>query len=212
MTPVTLMEKGRAEAFSDGVFAIAITLLILEIRVPHNAEISNRELAHSLLDLWPSFLAFVASFVTILVLWINHHGLFTLVHRTYPRFLFANGVLLLLITFLPFSTALVARHLAGPAANTAAVFYCGTYVLTNLAFHLTLSAAATRHSLRSGVRAALIQRIRTAYTIGFFLYVAATVIAWYHALAGIITCSLLWLLWATLSYSDADEVTEHRRA
>src|SRR5690349_5557000 len=73
-------ETARVEAFSDGVFAIAITLLILEIKVPHlPSGAGSRELLHALLAEWPSLLAFVLSFTAVLVMWINHHGLFNLI-------------------------------------------------------------------------------------------------------------------------------------
>ncbi|HEY5138232.1 MAG TPA: TMEM175 family protein [Methylococcales bacterium] len=196
------MGKGRTEAFSDGVFSIAITLLILEIKVPPFLGQSNRELAWALLSLWPSFFAFVGSFATILVLWINHHGLFTLAEHATPEFLFANGFLLLLVIFLPFPTALLARHLTGPGANTAAVVYCGTYVLTNISYYLLLSAVASPQSIRKDIDSALVQRIRITYMFGSLIYIAATIVAWFHAFAGVLICSLPWLLWTHLSYSN----------
>ena len=95
-------ETGRVEAFSDGVFAIAITLLILEIKVPKLSHDSPpAALARALLDLWPSFLAFLLSFFAILIMWINHHGLFNMVRRVSPGFLYANGFLLLFVSFVP---------------------------------------------------------------------------------------------------------------
>jgi uncharacterized membrane protein len=196
------MGKGRTEAFSDGVFSIAITLLILEIKVPPFIGQSNQELAWALFSLWPSFFAFVGSFATILVLWINHHGLFTLAEHATPKFLFANGFLLLLVIFLPFPTALLARHLTGPGANTAAVVYCGAYVVTNLSYHLLLSAVVSPQSIRKEVSPDLIRRIRIAYIFGSLIYITATVVAWFHAFAGVLICSLLWLLWTKLNYSD----------
>ena len=163
---------------------------------------SNQELAWALLSLWPSFFAFIGSFATILVLWINHHGLFTLAEHVTPQFLFANGFLLLIVIFLPFPTALLAQRLTGPGANTGAVVYCGTFVLTNISYHLLLSAVASPQSIRKDVSPDLIKRIRTAYIFGSLIYVTATVVAWFNALAGVLICSLLWLLWTRLSYSD----------
>ncbi len=110
---------GRAEAFSDGVFAIAITLLILEIRVPH----VEHGLWAGLLALWPSYVAFLMSFVVILIMWVNHHELLRMVRGVNYPFLFANGLLLLTVTFVPFPTAVLAANLATteakPAANRA---------------------------------------------------------------------------------------------
>jgi uncharacterized membrane protein len=199
------MGKGRTEAFSDGVFAIAITLLILEIKVPPVSGQSNRELFWELFSLWPSFFAFVGSFATILVLWINHHGLFTLAEHATPQFLFANGFLLLFVIFLPFPTALLAQHLTGAGANTAAMVYCGTFVLTNIAYHLLLSAVTSPQAIRKDISPALIRRIRIAYVFGTLIYVTATIVAWFNAVVGVLICSLFWILWARLSYSEKAE-------
>src|SRR3989454_9603804 len=105
----------RVEAFSDGVFAIAITLLILEIRVPR----VEHGLWAGLLALWPSYIAFLLSFVVILIMWVNHHELLRMVRAVNYPFLFANGFLLLTVTFVPFPTAVVAAYLATPDARVA---------------------------------------------------------------------------------------------
>lgn len=98
----------RVEAFSDGVFAIAITLLILEIPVPHpGAGGGHGKLWGSLAAIWPSYLAFVFSFFVILIMWVNHHELMRLVRVVDYPFLFANGFLLLSVTFVPFPTAVL---------------------------------------------------------------------------------------------------------
>ena len=82
------MEKGRLEAFSDGIFAIAATLLVLEITVPHLEE--GGSLGRALLDLWPSYLAYATSFLTIGIMWVNHHSVFRQIGETDHRFLFIN--------------------------------------------------------------------------------------------------------------------------
>src|SRR6188508_1713412 len=118
-------QTGRVEAFSDGVFAIAITLLILEIRVPPHDETAETGLLEPLVHLWPSYFAFFMSFAVILVMWVNHHRIFTFVQRIDDAFLYWNGLLLLLVTAVPFPTALLAEHLMGPDARVAAAVYSG---------------------------------------------------------------------------------------
>ena len=105
------MEKSRLEAFSDGVFAIAITLLVLEIVVPHIEE--HGDLGQALLDLWPSYLAYATSFLTIGIMWINHHTVFRQLGEVDHRFLFINLGLLMCISFVPFPTTLLADYAWG---------------------------------------------------------------------------------------------------
>ena len=104
-------ETARIEAFSDGVFAIAITLLVLDLKVPRDLP-DGRTLAGALLAQWPAYMAFASSFMTILIMWVNHHRIFTLVGRSDSRLLFFNGLLLMGVTVVPFPTALVAEYFA----------------------------------------------------------------------------------------------------
>jgi uncharacterized membrane protein len=108
-------ETGRIEAFSDGVFAIAATLLILEIHVPTSATgdllPDAAALLASLLHQWPHYLAYFIGFSTIVIMWINHHGLFQLVRRSDHGLLIWNSLLLLVISVVPFPTALLADYL-----------------------------------------------------------------------------------------------------
>jgi uncharacterized membrane protein len=194
-------ETGRLEAFSDGVFAIAITLLIIEIKVPHlPPEAANRELWAAPLGLWPSFLALVMSFASILIMRVNHHGLFGLVQGVDAPFLFANGFLLLLITFVPFPTAVLAEYPDGEAANTAVALYCGTYVLINIAYNLLWHTAIHHRLVRAQAPEAHIRKLRTAYRLTLPIYVVTTGLAFVHAFAGLAVCSAVWGVWAFLNY------------
>jgi uncharacterized membrane protein len=198
-------ETGHLEAFSDGVFAIAITLLIIDIKVPHlPPEAAHRELWAALLGLWPSLLALAMSFASILIMWVNHHGLFGLVQGVDAPFLFANGFLLLLITFVPFPTAVLAEYLDREAANTAAALYCGTYVLINIAYNLLWHTSTHHRLVRVQVPAAHIRKIRTAYRLTLPIYVVAAALALFHAFAGLVVCSVVWGVWAFLNYRPTD--------
>jgi len=129
-------ETGRIEAFSDGVFAIAITLLILEIQVP--PQIPHGGLRNALVNLWPSYLAFLASFMTIGVMWLNHHRLFTLINKKDDGLIAFNLLLLLGITWLPFPTALLAEHLLGSHEDqqVAALVYAGSFFMLSIVFNV----------------------------------------------------------------------------
>lgn len=125
---------GRIEQFSDGVFAIAITLLVLQIKVPSHAAVEQRGLTHLLATLWPSYLSIITSFITILMIWVKHHKMFTLIQRSDYAFLYWNGLLLFFITFLPFPTGLLAEYLLHPEAKVAANLYTGTVLAISLSF------------------------------------------------------------------------------
>ena len=129
------MQTSRLEAFSDGVFAIAITLLVIEVRVPHAQE---GELAAALAAQWPSYVAYAISFAVIGIMWVNHHGLMELVARVDRPLLFLNLLLLMFIAFMPFSTALLAEHLRASTADAhvAAAVYSGNSVLNAIGFNL----------------------------------------------------------------------------
>jgi uncharacterized membrane protein len=165
----------RTEAYSDGVFAIACTLLILEIRLPD----AGREgpLWADLMALWPSYFAFALSFFVILVTWIVHCDLMRLIRATTHPVLLANGCALIYVTFIPFPTAVLAAHLAGPEASMAVAFYCGTFVLGSAAFNLLVEAIARGQLCRPEVDAQAISRIRRGFRITFLIYLAATAIA-----------------------------------
>jgi uncharacterized membrane protein len=126
----------RLEAFSDGVFAIAITLLVIELRPPEVEQ--GSELAEALWDLWPSYFAYFVSFVTIGVFWLNHHRVFLQVRAVDGPLLLLNLHLLLWVALIPFPTAVVADYLGdgGNAARTALVLYSAVFFLAGLAFGL----------------------------------------------------------------------------
>lgn len=121
---------GRLEAFSDGVFAIAATLLVLEFSVHGGSRLGSQ-----LLHLWPAYLAYVTSFVTIGIIWMNHHHTVSLLGRTDRTMLFVNNLLLLTVAFLPFPTRLVAEDLHHAGEKPAALAYAATLVVM-AALHL----------------------------------------------------------------------------
>src|SRR5207245_7217277 len=114
------------EAFSDGVFAFAITLLALNLHDPTG---TGASLAKGLLDEWPTFFAFVTSFVSVLIMWMNHHNMFNYIRKIDRRLMLLNGVLLLFVVLTVFNTSLVAGHIQLADANVAATIYAGTFFL-----------------------------------------------------------------------------------
>ena len=190
-------ETGRIEAFSDGVFAIAITLLVLELKVPHLPEGAPAgALAAALVRQWPSYVALVTSFFTILIMWANHHAIFSLVRKVDAPFLYANGLLLLVVTVVPFPTALLAEYFEKPGASVAAAAYGGTFVVAGVAYNLLWrTAIAGRRLLRAGASEEKIQAMTRSYRLGVPLYLAATAGAFVSVYITVGICVGLWVLW-----------------
>lgn len=121
----------RLEMFSDGVFAIAITLLVLELHVPEWK--GSGSLLATLLHDWTQFLALVIGFMTILICWINHHFMFTMIHKSNSRMILVNGFKLLVVTTTPFATALLSKNMGTAWQGPAVSIYCFNFMLMGIA-------------------------------------------------------------------------------
>lgn len=169
-------DTGRIEAFSDGVFAIAITLLIIEIRVPHlDHAPAGASLAGRLLELWPSYLGYMISFIVIGTIWANHHNRFSYIVRSNHVLLFLNVVFLMCVAFIPFPTALLAEYIRQPEYRTTAIaVYSGTLAVTAIFFTLLWLYAANGYRLVTGdLDPAVLKAMTGRYIIGMVLYLAA---------------------------------------
>jgi len=132
-----LRDTSRLEAFSDGVIAIAITLLVLEVHVPDPGDVtSDRALWHALGDLWPSYVGYLISFITIGIMWANHHRIFALIGHSDHNLIVLNLLLLLCIGFIPFTTDLLAEYLSKPGEQTAAIVYSGWFLVTAITYNV----------------------------------------------------------------------------
>jgi uncharacterized membrane protein len=174
------MTTGRLEAFSDGVFAVAITLLIFNVQVPRVADV---EVARALLDQWPSYASYAVSFLTIGIIWVNHHGLFHRVHRIDRNLLFLNLLLLMVVAFLPFPTSLLAGYILGhQAASIAAAVYGVTMLLLSLAFIATWGYVSFNHGFLATPVDPDSARARLPwFGLGLFGYVLAITLAFVSA-------------------------------
>lgn len=188
-------ETGRVEAFSDGVFAIAITLLVLDLKIPHGVD--GARLHSSLLEQWPSFVAFLTSFAILLVIWMNHHNLFGHIARTNPIFMLSNGLLLLSVTFLPFPTSLVAEYYGHPGEHSAAILYCGTLLMMAFAFNLIWRYAAHKHRLLGkNVTADQVKTINRQYLMGPVFFGLAFVLSFVQVTASLLLTAALAIYYA----------------
>jgi len=198
------MSPARLEAFSDGVFAIAITLLVLDIHVPEAR--SGVSLAHQLGAQWPSYAAYLTSFLTIGIIWINHHAMIRRLRAVDHTIMTLNLLLLLTIGVLPFTTALVAAYVKqGHGQHLAAAIYSGSYLLMSIVF-----AATNRHILFAKVRlhrVELAERERRSIiargVAGLAPYLLATGLAAVSAYAALAICGAVAVFYA-LPVASAD--------
>jgi uncharacterized membrane protein len=186
------VSKNRLEAFSDGVLAVAITLLVLDIKVP-SAD-SSHTLAHNLLQNWPNYAAYVTSFITIGIIWINHHAMINRLRQTDHTILALNLLLLLSIGVLPFATSLMAEYLKqSQGEHLAAAIYAGSFLVMSL-FFLTLNRHilfAKRHLLGPALSDEQRRSIIRRSFVGLIPYAVATALA---ALSPYVTLAICFVI------------------
>jgi uncharacterized membrane protein len=190
-------EKRRLEAFSDGVFAIAVTLLVLEIKVPVISDLPAGGLGVALARQWPSYFAYLLSFSVILIMWVNHHVLVDLIREVDHAFLYLNGLLLMAITLLPFPTALVAQYAQDPKnGHLAAAVYCGLCVLIAVFFNAIWWYAASRGRLLAETASSGAQAVSRRYVFGPLLYLVAVGVAFLSVPGALLICAALAVFFA----------------
>ncbi len=180
----------RLEAFSDGVLAIAITLLILDVRVDQQP---GESLAAALGHAGPEIGAYAASFLQIGIMWANHHALFRIVDRV-DQLLLANLLLLGFVAFLPLPTRLVAQHTSGADARTAMLLYGATLTGCALAFNLIWRHTVRAGLLADGVDPGFRRDVDIRYLTGLAGYLAATLLALIQPWLTLAATALLALL------------------
>jgi TMEM175 potassium channel family protein len=195
-------ETARLEAFSDGVFAVAITLLVLNIKIPGidlppSQLQGDTDLWHTLGDEWPMLAAYVTSFAIIGIMWLNHHRLFQHIKRINTVLVLLNLLLLLFIVFVPVPTALLAEYVNRPDQHAAAIVYSGTFFLTACCFNLLWRYASYHNRLLGkDVDSRAIQAISRQYLFGPLVYLIAFALAFVSTPATIIASFALALFFA----------------
>jgi uncharacterized membrane protein len=200
--------NARLETFCDGVFAIAITLLILELRAPFAESIhSSEELWQSLEHLLPAVFAFLLSFITILITWVNHHAAFKLMSKSSPHFIYANGVLLLAVVVIPFPTSLLGEFLLTDHAQPAVSLYSAVFALLGVGWMLMGRAAlnSRRPLARSekAVEEIVANTKRSHYAIVF--YTVCAVAAFWFPMAVAIIVAASWITWLVIGINVKEE-------
>jgi len=190
-------ETGRIEAFSDGVLAIAITLLAFEVKVPSPSNSSEFSLLQELIKQWPNYLGFLVSFLFILVIWINHHRLFIAIRRSDNTLLILNGLLLMSVTIIPFATQLVATYLQSPDAKIAGMVYSGLFFVISVFFNVLWRYASYKNRLfDKKTDPKLVAFISRQYVVGPVAYVVALGLASVNVPASLLLNLLLAVFFA----------------
>jgi len=197
--PLLRLSTQRIEAFSDGVFAIAITLLVLEIKIPqlHTAEQSGVSLSTALLRLWPSYFGYIFSFLMIGIYWANHHYIFHLYKQSDHIFALLNVFFLMCISFLPFPTAVLAEYITDPARRQDAItFYALGLLLPAVGWSTVWLYASRGHRLIDPrLDPAFVTYLTLQYLASISLYAAAVVLSLWNASAGLAVCLGLTFLY-----------------
>ena len=195
-------ETSRLEAFSDGVFAVAITLLVLNIKLPGFDVFppqlyGDKPLWIQLGKEWPMFAAYATSFATIGVMWLNHHKLFVHIQHTNTGLLLINLLLLLIIVFIPVPTALLAAYLVRPDLHAAAILYSGTSLMMAICFNLLWRYASYHHRLLGkNVDPRSVKAIDQQYVFGPVLYLIIFGVAWINTPACVALSFILAIFFA----------------
>ena len=191
------MGTNRLESFSDGVIAVAVTLLVLDIKVPPQS--GHETLFHALVHNWPHYAAYGVSFMTIGIIWINHHAMIGRLAQADHSILILNLLLLMSIVLLPFATELMAAYLrATSGQQLAAAVYSGAFLLMSLVFsalnrHILLNRA---HMLRVQLPLAERRRVLGRALTGLIPYVVATALAVVSPYVTLIICAAVAVFYA----------------
>ena len=194
-------ETVRIEGFSDAVFAIAITLLVLDLHAPEANTIKNSaELLTFLKGEWTSYLAFTLSFFSIFIMWVNHHKIFKQIYSRNTAIMFANGLILFLVSAVSYPTALLARFFDGEASNIAVALYTGIFVLINISYNLLWFVASNdKKLLRPEITNSAIKKIRNNYLYGLPTYLIAFGISFQYPSIALAINMILLFFWALSS-------------
>jgi uncharacterized membrane protein len=170
------LRLNRIEAFTDGVFAIIVTLLVLELKVPalHNPR-SAGELAGRLIELLPQFLSWLISFVIVCKFWLNHHHIFGLARHADYSLVWLNVIFLMCQSFIPFPTALMGEH----ATNPLAVSFFGCVMAINTIAFIAMHRYILRHLLKPELADAQAPHIILKSFVGVVSYLIGAACAWY---------------------------------
>ncbi len=205
------MEKdtSRIEAFSDGIFAVAITLLALDIGVDIKdlqalhplATTTNGELWHEITMEWPKILTYVNSFTAVLLMWMSHHQIFKILRTTSMKLMILNGLLLMSVALVPFPTKTLGEFIGTDAQKMAIIFYTGYALVVSSAYVLFILTATggKNNLLLPDEPPQKIQRITRELKIGLSLNISIFILSFFIPVMALILNFSMWIFWALVS-------------
>jgi uncharacterized membrane protein len=190
-------DNARLEAFCDAIIAIAITLLIIDIRVPELDAVSPSAPLGSLLAAeWPSWFAFLLTFLTLFIAWTNHHHALAQLDKTSSPFIYANGFLMLTVVVFPFSAGLLGRYLDTDSAGLVIILYCLTNMVHNLGWLAVFYFARKPTSLaRDAAHQSRIENVSRVVTYTLALNVGIVAVAFWYPIIALILVTAAWLFY-----------------
>ena len=203
-----MMERktARLEAFSDGIFSVAITLLAIEIGISEYGGATNLNLWHKILEKWPAYFTYFNSFATVLLIWIGHHKIINQIRAASQWVLLLNGMVLLFVVLFPFPTKTVGAFIGTNAVNTAVAFYAGYTGLIVLSMLLLNVGIVRSTKLLVSAERSLpwFRKMIKGQLIGIMVYGIATLIAFYSPTVALLMTFAMWVFWAVVTF-DTDE-------
>jgi len=186
----------RLEAFCDAVFAIALTLLIIDVKIPSTDKIHNTH------DFWlalghisPNIYAFLLSFTVILITWVNHHASLKLVHKSSASFIYSNGLLLLTVVFVPFPTSLMGEFILTDYAGPAVFLYNAVLAIQGLSWIFLCGSAIKNHLTKNEKSKIQMQVSRRNGYFAFTIYALFALLALWFPLTIAVVSTLTWIFW-----------------
>lgn len=203
------MEKntGRIEAFSDGIFGVAITLLAIEIGISEYQDATNLNLWEKIVEKWPEYFAYFNSFATVLLIWMGHHKIFGKIWKANHWIILLNGLVLLFVVLFPYPTKTVGNFIGTPAQNTAIAFYAGFTGLIVLTMYLMNLGILNNKKfiINPEKNIAFFKEQSKRQLFGILIYSVATVLAFYVPNIALALTFLMWVFWAIVTKDDNDE-------
>lgn len=200
-------ETARLEAFSDGIFSVAITLLALEIGIKEYNGATNEKLWQRILNNWPEYFTFFNSFATILLIWMGHHKMFNRIWKANHWIILLNGLVLLLVVLFPYPTKTVGAFIGNGAVNTAVAFYAGftgLIVLCMLILHLCI-IKNPNILINKETSLPWFQNQVKQQLMAIVVYAAASILAFFSPAIALGLTFLMWVFWAIVTKDTEEE-------